>query len=153
MTKPALTSLQFFAKLRWLDGNPLVIEPYRRELFTKALDTFGPDGHPVYNLILSGRAKKNCKTLDLVLSGLYVLVVCRSMWGSSGFIVANDAGQAADDLDLAKKLVACNPDLAAEIETLSTELRLKDGTASLKILPSNDIAGAQWENLCVHWAR
>jgi hypothetical protein len=30
--------------------------------------------------------------------------------------LANDADQAADDLALAKKLVSCNPDLAAEID-------------------------------------
>jgi hypothetical protein len=38
----AVTSLQFFSKLRWLDGRPLLdtIEGYRRELFTAALDTF-----------------------------------------------------------------------------------------------------------------
>jgi hypothetical protein len=40
------TSLDFFGRLQWIDGRPLLdtIEPYRRELFTKALDTFEPDG-------------------------------------------------------------------------------------------------------------
>jgi hypothetical protein len=39
-------------------------------------------------------------------------------------------------------LVACNPDLAAEIVTLQHELRLRDGSASLKILPAKDVAGS-----------
>ena len=65
---PSITSLQFFSKLRWLDGKPLQIEPYRSSIFTAALDTFRPDGAPVYNQVLAGRGKKNMKTLDLVLS-------------------------------------------------------------------------------------
>ena len=73
-----VTSLQFFTKLRWLDGRNLLdtIEPYRRELFTAALDTF-EDGRPKYNLVVSGRAKKNDKTTDLGLAGLYCTVVRR----------------------------------------------------------------------------
>ena len=68
-----VTSSQFFSKLKWLDGRNLLdtIEPYRRALFTAALDTF-EDGRPKYNLVVSGRAKKNNKTTDLGLAGLYV---------------------------------------------------------------------------------
>ena len=41
---PALTSLQFFDRLKWLDGRNLLdtIEPYRRNIFTKALDSYLP---------------------------------------------------------------------------------------------------------------
>jgi hypothetical protein len=62
--------------------------------------------------------------------------------GSDGFNLANDVDQAGDDLALATKLNACNPDLAAEINPLASELRLKDGSASLKILPAKDVLGA-----------
>src|SRR5689334_13582989 len=95
------TSLQFFSKLSWLDGSNLLetIEPYRREIFTRALDTFRPDGSPLHTTVLSGRAKKNNKTLDLVLAGLFTLVIRRSVQGSDGYILANDADQAGDDLD------------------------------------------------------
>jgi hypothetical protein len=138
------TSLQFFGHLRWLDGRPLLdtIEPYRRELFTKALDSYGSDGRPLYNLILAGRGKKNAKSLDLVLAALFVLVIRRSVQGSNGYIIASDEDQAGDDLDLARKLVACNPDLAGEIEPFAKELRLRDGSGSLKILPGKDVAGS-----------
>jgi hypothetical protein len=138
------TSLQFFGHLKWLDGRALLdtIEPYRRELFTQALDEIGTDGRPRYNLVLAGRGKKNAKSLDLVLAALYCLLMRRSPQGNSGFIVASDEGQAADDLDLARKLVACNPDLRAEIEPLAKELRLRDGSGGLRILPGKDIAGS-----------
>jgi hypothetical protein len=142
--KRRVISLQFFSRLRWLDGRSLLdtIEDYRREIFRKALDGFDASGRPLYSLILSGRGKKNAKSLDLILAGLFVLVIRRSPQGSDGFILANDAGQAADDLNLGKKLIACNPVLASEIEVMASELRLKDGSASLKILPAKDTFGA-----------
>jgi hypothetical protein len=144
MTKPGPTSLRFFQELCWLDGTPLLdhIEQYRRDLFTKALDTFRPDGSPAFNMVLAGRAKKNWKSGDLILAALFVLVIRRSVQGSDGFVLANDADQAADDLSLAKKLIACNPDLAAEIDVYANELRLRDGSATLKVLPAKDVAGA-----------
>jgi hypothetical protein len=48
MTSTA-TSLAFFDRLRWIDGKPLLptIQQYRRDIFTRALDSFGPDGLPV----------------------------------------------------------------------------------------------------------
>jgi hypothetical protein len=138
------TSLQFFSRLEWLDGTPLLdtIEEYRRELFRKALDTFDARGRPLYSMVLAGRGKKNAKSLDLILAALFVLLIRRSVQGSDSFILANDQDQAADDLSLAKKLIAANPDLAAEVEVLATELRLRDGSASLKILPAKDTIGA-----------
>jgi hypothetical protein len=145
--KPApatATSLDFFGRLRWIDGRPLLdtIESYRRELFTKALDTFEPDGRPRYNMVVCGRAKKNWKSADLVLAGLFKLLIPEAPQGNDGFILANDEGQAADDLSLAKKLVACNPILAAELEPLVKEIRRRDGRGSLKILPAHDAIGA-----------
>src|SRR5262249_14658519 len=138
------SSLEFFSHLVWLDGTPLLdgIEEYRRSIFAGALDSYGADGRPKYNLVVSGRAKKNAKTLDLVLAALYVLVIRRSLQGSDCYVLANDVDQAADDLSLAKKLVAANPDLVAEVETLAGELRLRDRSASLRILPAKDVAGA-----------
>ena len=55
--------IDFFAHLKWLDGKPLLdtIEPYRRELFMRALHEFNKDGTPRFNLVLAGRAKKNWK--------------------------------------------------------------------------------------------
>ena len=39
-------------------------------------------------------------------------------------------------------MIAVNFDLGAEIEVLATELRLRDGSASLKVLPAKDVVGA-----------
>ena len=79
--------------------------------------------------------------MDLVLGALFVLVIRRSVQGSDGFILANDADQAGDDLALAKKLIGINPNLGSEIEVFASELRLRDGSASLKILPAKDTLG------------
>ena len=65
--------LDFFGLLVWLNGRPLLdtIEPYRREILETVLFTFDPSGAPRYNLALCGRAKKDWKTSDLILAGLY----------------------------------------------------------------------------------
>ena len=62
MKQKQVSPLAFFSRLLWLDGKPLVIEPYRREDFRRALYTFDDDGRPTFNLALIGRAKKNWKT-------------------------------------------------------------------------------------------
>jgi hypothetical protein len=145
-----ITSLQFFSKLKWLDGRNLLdtIEPYRRQLFAAALDTFRPDGTPVYNMVLAGRGKKNWKTGDLVSAALYCVVARRrSIQSNAALILANDEGQAADDLSLARRLVEANPELRAEFEPLQKELRLRDGSGSIKILPSRDI-GLHGKTFC-----
>jgi hypothetical protein len=140
---PPITSLDFFAKLRWLDGRPLMdtIEPYRRAIFTKALDTFGPDGLAQYNMVVCGRGKKNWKSADLILAGLYKFVISQSHQGDDAFIVGNDEGQAADDLSLAKKLVQANPGLNADLEILAKEIKRRDGRGTLKILPAQNVVG------------
>ena len=137
------SSLGFFSTLKWIDGKPLIktIEPYRRRLFAAALDTVGQDGLPVINLVVSGRGKKNWKSADLVLAALYKLMTPGSPQGSDGFILANDEGQAADDLSLAKKLVVINPGLSAELEPLVKEIRRRDGRGTLKILPAQNVVG------------
>jgi hypothetical protein len=135
--------LDFFDHLVWLDGTPLLktIEPYRRTIFTDVLYTFDPDGRPHYNLALCGRGKKNWKTSDLVLAGLYRFLAWPSVQGNDSCILANDEGQAADDLSLAKKLIAVNPILGAEVDVRQKEIVRKDGKGKLLILPAKDVVG------------
>jgi|tagenome__1003787_1003787.scaffolds.fasta_scaffold20989750_11 hypothetical protein len=137
--------LEFFARLSWIDGRPLLdtIEPYRRDLFVLALSTFRDDGiTPLYNLVLAGRGKKNYKSADLVLAGLFSLLVKESPQGNDGFILGNDEDQANQDLSLAKKLVLANADeIGGEVDILSTEIKRKDDRGSLKILPARNVTG------------
>src|SRR4051812_8651404 len=136
--------LDFFSHLTWLDGRPLLdtIEPYRQRIFSEALYTFDPDGRPRYSLALCGRAKKNWKTSDLVLAALYRFLAWPSVRGNDAFILANDEEQAADDLSLAKKLIACNPILDAAVTVRQKEIIRKDEQGTLKILPARDAVGA-----------
>jgi hypothetical protein len=117
-------------------------KPYRREIFTKALDQVDANGRPIFSMVLAGRAKKNWKSADLILAALYKLCIPHQVQGNDCLILANDEGQANDDLSLAKKLVAINPDLSAELEPLQKEIRRRDGRGSLKILPARDAVGA-----------
>ncbi len=136
--------LDFFSRMVWLDGRPLLetIEPYRRQIMMDVLYTAGDDGNPQFNLALLGRAKKNWKTTDLILAGLYRLLAWHSEAGNDGYVLANDEGQAADDLSLAKKLIAANPALAHEVEIRAKEIARLDGRGSLKILPARDVSGS-----------
>lgn len=136
--------LDFFRKLEWLDGRPLLdtIEPYRRRIFTDALYTFDPDGRPTFNMALCGRGKKNWKTADLVLAALYRFLVWPSVQGNDCSILANDEGQAADDLSLAKKLIAKNAVLAREVVPGAKAISRKDGKGTLEILPARDAIGS-----------
>ena len=134
MTKPRFKSrrqispLEFFKHLRWIVGRPLlkVIEPYRSDLFTRALFTF-ENGKRKFNRVVTGRAKKNWKTTDLVLAGAYCFFTSKSTQGNDCAIIANDEGQANDDFDLLKKIIRANPVLLREVTILQKEIVRKDG--------------------------
>ena len=127
------------------------IEPYRRQILVDVLWTFGDDGAPAYNLGLCGRAKKNWKTTDLSLACIYRFLAWPSAAGNDRFILANDEGQAADDLALVKKLFAANPDLARRVNILTKEIVRKDDRGVLRILPARDIAGAHGKTYLLPW--
>ncbi len=137
--------MDFFARLRWIDGKPLLdtMEDYRREFMTRALYTLRPDGTPLYNLVLSGRGKKNNKTTDLVLASFYRLLIWDSPHGNDVNILANDEDQAGDDLKLAKKLIDANPGtLGPEVISLAKGIHRRDGRGEIRILPARDALGA-----------
>lgn len=138
----------FAARIRWLDGTPLAphVEPYRQRIFEAALDERDADDgrRPRYNLILSGRAKKNWKTADLVLASLFALVGdSPAGHDSECYVLANDGDQARDDLALAKKLVKANPRvLGARLRVKRDVIERRDGRGFLEILPAGDVVGA-----------
>ena len=135
--------LTFFGLLKWIDGRPLMdtIEPYRREILSTVLYEF--DGNrPRYNFALTGRGKKNFKTSDLILATLYRFIAWQSPAGNDCYTLANDEGQAADDLKLAKLIVQANPELAAEVDVQVKTIVRRDGRGTLSILPARDSAGA-----------
>jgi len=139
-----ISPVQFFSALKWIDKRPLldVIEGYRRRIFTEALYKFDGDGRPKHNLVLTGRAKKNWKSADLILAGLYRLMAWRTHGGNTCLVVATDEGQAADDLDLAKKLIKVNPVLRDALRVKTKEIERRDDEGFLQILPGQDTAGA-----------
>src|SRR6185295_12095066 len=130
--------------MHWIDGSPLSthIEPYRARLFTLALDTFEADGRPRYNLVVCGRAKKNWKTADLCLAGLFALVSDSPMGHDSEcYLLANDGDQARDDLSLAKKIVKANGELAQWLRVKANSIERRDGRGFLEVLPAGDVVG------------
>ena len=75
------------------------------------------------------------------MAGIYRFLAWPSAAGNDCFILANDEGQAADDLSLVKKLFAANPALATRVNVLTKEIARKDGRGVLRILPARDVAG------------
>src|SRR5919106_2230396 len=128
---------KFFRPFKWIDGRPLmdVIEPYRREIFERALYAFD-GGRPQFNLVLTGRAKKNWKTADLIFAALYRLLAWKSPGGNQCYILANDEEQAGDDLELAKKIIAVNPIIANAVDVKQKVIERRDGKGFIEILPA-----------------
>src|SRR5688572_12193820 len=137
--------LKFLALLRWLDHRPLLelLPTFWHQILTDALFTFRPDGSPQYNRTLWGMGKKNSKTLLLVLVALYKCCIWKAAGnkGNQCYLIASDLGQAADDLDLTKLLVRCNPILEAELAIKSNVIARKDGAGFIEIVPAGDVAG------------
>lgn len=135
------TPIDFFAKLRWIDGTalPLMFEPYRVRIFQ---DFFSRDeaGALRYNLGLFGRAKKNWKTADLVFACLYALMA-DAPGGNQVLLVANDEAQAGDDLALAKKVIKANPILQDWVTVRKNLIERKDGEGFFEIMPGKDTIG------------
>lgn len=144
MTKRVPTSLQFFRRLKWLDGTPLIdqIEPYRRRLFSEALDARDERGQPRYNLVLRSVSKKNWKSVDLILAALYRLFAWVSRGGNQCYALCNDEDQAGDNLEIGSKIIRANPILHDACRLLKDGIVRKDGRGFLRILPAKDIAGA-----------
>jgi hypothetical protein len=136
--------LDFLKLVHWLDGTPILprIEAYRRRILTDVLDTPDATGGLRYNLALLGRAKKNAKSLDLVLASLFACFANDSALGNECYVIASDEGQARDDLQLAKKLVAVSPHLKARCRVLDKSLVRTDGRGFVMILPGQDVAGS-----------
>jgi hypothetical protein len=134
--------LDFLGLVHWIDGTPMLdhIEPYRRRIF-EAFDAVEADGRARYNLGLVGRAKKNWKSADLVLKGLAALLANESAGGNTVYLLANDEGQADDDLTLAKKIVAASPLLRERLTVKKTMIERRDGRGFFAILPAQDEVG------------
>ena len=135
--------LDFLVLVKWLDGSPILplIEPYRRKIFWDVLDSVDDTGRMTYNLALLGRGKKNCKSLDLVLAALFACVANDPPRGNDIYLIANDEGQANDDLSLCKKLVAISPHLLSRLVIRDKMIVRKDNRGTITILPGRDAIG------------
>ena len=135
---------RFFAMLRWIDGTPLLehMEPYRLRVFEQAFNDVDDAGHPRFNLILCGRAKKNWKSADLMLA-CYLALLTDAPAGNQVYIVTNDLDQASDNLSLGKRLQKANPVLEEWLAPAKKNIiERKDGNGFIEILPAQDAIGS-----------
>lgn len=142
---PVVDVRGFLSRLLWVDGSALLprIEPYRLRLFDEffSREQSGQGSRFRYNLGLFGRGKKNWKSADAGLAGLFA-VLNDSPGGNQVYIVANDQGQANDDLTLLKALLKANPAVAALLKVKANVIERKDGAGFIEVLPKQDADGA-----------
>ncbi len=78
----------------------------------------------------------------MILAALYRFLAWDSPQGNDCFLLANDEGQAGDDLKLLKKVIAANPLLDREVVVKQKEIERVDARGTLMILPAKDAVGA-----------
>ncbi|MCS6305998.1 MAG: hypothetical protein H8K07_20385 [Nitrospira sp.] len=132
--------MAFFHKLRWIDGTPLAIEPYRERLFTRFFDERREDGALRYNLGLFGRGKKNWKSADLCFGALWSLME-PTPGQHEVLLVAFDEDQASNDLQLIKLIIRANPPLEKLLTVRDNMIARNDGLGFIKVLPGQSAAG------------
>jgi hypothetical protein len=79
-------------------------------------------------MVLSGRAKKNWKSTDLVFAGFNRPLMWESPQGNDCLLLADNEDQAGDDLTLAKKLRASSGTKASSLVSKSSLLGVKPNT-------------------------
>jgi hypothetical protein len=144
MTTPQVPILNFLRTLRWLDGRPLLekMEPYRQRILSEAVDTWdAANNRPQYNNALTGRGKKNWKTADGLFFILHRAIAWKTDLGNDCLIVSFDTEQAAECLDLLKKLIRKNPELSKRLSIKSSEILRKDGKGFIRIVSGRDVYG------------
>ena len=122
---------RFLGLMCWLDGRTMldVLMPFQLGILNELLATIRPDGAPLYKRGLIHVAKKNAKTLLLILAAMFTLHTDEPMGrkGCQIIYVANDEGQADENLDFTKKLYRCNPILTDAVTVKSNVIELKNG--------------------------
>jgi hypothetical protein len=137
---------QMLTLMRWLDGRPMadVLMPFQKDILKTFLATVRCEDLMLWFLRgLLHFGKKNAKTLLLILSAMIVLHTDKPMGrkGCQIIYVANDKGQASDNLDFTKKLYRVNPILMDEVNIKSNIIEKKDGTGYIEIVASGDADG------------
>jgi len=128
----------------WLDGRTMadVLMPFQKDILKTFLATVRlEDGVPWYRRGLIHIAKKNAKTLLLILDSMITLHTDKPM-GQKGcqiIYVANDENQADENLDFTKKLYRVNPILMDEVQIKSNIIELKNGTGYIEIVASKNV--------------
>jgi hypothetical protein len=130
--------------MRWLDGRPMadVLMPFQKDILKTFLATVRRDDEvPWYRRGLIHIAKKNAKTLLLILSSMILLHTDKPLGrkGCQIIYVANDESQADENLDFTKKLYRVNPILLDEVQIKSNIIELKNGTGYIEIVASKNV--------------
>jgi hypothetical protein len=143
-TRVALIDRMLDHVMVWLDGRPMgqVLMPFQRDILREFSATIRTDdGAPWYRRGLLHMAKKNAKTLLLILDAMITLHTDKPMGhkGCQIIYVANDQNQADENLDFTKKLYRVNPILMDEVQIKNSIIQKQDGTGYIEIVASRNV--------------
>lgn len=132
--------------MHWLDGRRMadVLMDFQKDILKTFLATVREEDLALwYKRGLIHVAKKNAKTLLLILSSMILLHTDKPMGrkGCQIIYVANDEDQADENLDFTKKLYRVNPILLNEVQIKSNVIELKNGTGYIEIVASKNADG------------
>lgn len=130
----------------WLDGRRMadVLMDFQTDILKTFLCTIRREDKALwFKRGLIHVAKKNAKTLLLILSAMIILHTDKSLGrkGCQIIYVANDEDQADENLDFTKKLYRVNPILLDEVQLKSNVIELKSGGGYVEIVPSRNADG------------
>lgn len=132
--------------MRWIDGRRMidVAMPFQLNILKEFLATVRLEDMALwYKRGLIHIAKKNAKTLMLISSAMILLHTDKPMGrkGCQVVYVANDEGQADENLDFTKKLYRANPIMLDAVRIKSNVIELKDGSGYIEIVASKNADG------------
>lgn len=127
----------------WLDGRRMadVLMPFQINILKTFLATIRPEDQALwFKRGLVHVAKKNAKTLLLILSSMILLHTDKPMGrkGCQVIYVASDENQADENLDFTKKLYKVNPILLDEVQIKNSIIELKSGRGYIEIVASKN---------------
>jgi hypothetical protein len=127
----------------WLNGQRMadMLMPFQKDILKTYLATIRPeDGALWYKRGLVHMAKKNGKTLLLILASLILLHTDKPLGRKGCQIIycASDENQADENLDFTKKLYKVNPMLLDEVQIKNNIIELKSGQGYIEIVAAKN---------------
>lgn len=117
------------------DGNPIVLEPFQKEILRDVFQTKGSDGLRRYNLALLGIPKKNGKST--IASGVALYMLFADVPNAEVYSVAGDKDQAKIIFQMTKRAIERNPMLLSSVRIYKDEIVVPSTGSVYRVLSAD----------------